>query len=90
MAHRLGKLIGQGIRAMAARLGMFMCRHKYSVDLRDIFPTDVEDLFKKELDEQFRVFSSPEDYNREILFLFQTHSASFHLDRSHMDGHFRV
>lgn len=90
MVHKLGRLIQQGIRAMGAYLRLFLRRHKYSIDLRDIFPTDVEDLFGPEAEEEFRAFSSPDEYNREILYLFQTHSESFHLDRTHMDGHFRV
>jgi len=40
--------------------------------------------------ENFILFFSPEDYNREVMHIFERHWKAFYLDRSHWDGHFRV
>jgi hypothetical protein len=63
-----------------------------AIDLRDLF---TEDLRGTEQDvgampDDFKIFSSKDDYNREFLYVFQTFKGSFFLDYNHRDGHFRV
>lgn len=61
-----------------------------SFELRDLLPADFEARLKAETDAQFLVLSSPEEYTREILYIYHAHASSFRLDRNHTDGHFRV
>jgi hypothetical protein len=63
-----------------------------SIDLRDLLSGD-QHLLEGEtgtLADDFKIFSSKDDYNREFLCVFQTFKSSFYLDHNHKDGHFRV
>lgn len=59
-------------------------------ELRDLLPADFEVRLKAQTDAQFLTFSSPEEYNREILYIYHAHAVRFRLDHNHTDGHFRV
>jgi len=61
-----------------------------NIDLTDIFTEELELISDKCSAEDFKIFSSTADYNREFLSVFQTFKRSFVLDYNHKDGHFRV
>jgi hypothetical protein len=63
-----------------------------AIDLRDLFAEDLH-MNRQEMEalaDNFKMFSSKDDYNKEFLHVFQTCKASFYLDHTHRDGHFRV
>ncbi len=84
--HSLTKFVA----GVLTRLKTYSRNHLKPIDLRDAFQTSREDLNLPEKTRNFRVFSSADDYNREISSIFQAHGAVFYLDRTHNDGHFRV
>ncbi len=62
-----------------------------TIDLSDLFTEDFESMPELEIiTDDFKSFSSTDDYNREFLCVFQNFKRVFVLDHSHRDGHFRV
>ncbi len=62
-----------------------------SIDLTDLFTDEYEILSRnKFITNDFKMFSSTDDYNREFLSVFQSFRRSFVLDYNQKDGHFRV
>jgi hypothetical protein len=63
-----------------------------SIDLGDLitqeFHLTIDD--SDTLADDFKIFESKDDYNREFLYVFQNFKSSFYLDYTHKDGHFRV
>ncbi len=41
-------------------------------------------------EEEFRVYSSIDEYNRSLMKVFLANKNTFCLDQAHIDGHFRV
>lgn len=75
---------------VVSRLKSYTRNHLKPIDLRDAFQTDMRDLIMPERSRNFKVYSSSDDYNREISSIFHAHGAAFYIDRTHHDGHFRV
>ncbi len=62
-----------------------------TIDLSDLFNEDLESIPELEImTDDFKSFSSTDDYNKEFLCVFQNFKRVFVLDHSHGDGHFRV
>jgi hypothetical protein len=62
-----------------------------SIDLSDIFRSDFINVQNQEaIRDDFKSFSSMDDYNKEFLCIFQSYRSDFVLDYSQKDGHFRV
>lgn len=61
------------------------------VDLSDIFKSDYVFMQNPEsISDDFKSFSSMDEYNKDFLSIFQTYRSDFVLDYSQKDGHFRV
>lgn len=62
-----------------------------TIDMSDLFDEDLESIPELEIiRDDFKSFSSTDDYNREFLCVFQSFKRVIVLDHSHRDGHFRV
>jgi len=84
--HYFAKLVAD----VLTRLRTYSRNHLKPADLQDAFPSNMGEYFTSEKTRNFRVYSSVDDYNREISSIFRTHGAAFYVDRTHNDGHFRV
>lgn len=80
-------------------LGLFFTREEIlkkpaapAIDLSDLIGDDfcLTEEENEVLADDFKIFLSKDDYNREFLYVFQTFKSSFFLDYTHKDGHFRV
>lgn len=62
-----------------------------TIDFSDAL-TGVSDLIAlpDDLGDDFKCFSSMDDYNKDFLTIFQTYRTDIFLDYSQKDGHFRV
>jgi hypothetical protein len=77
--------------SLSARLSLPQHMQLKAIDITDVFPKDMREILEPGKNmENFILFFSPEDYNREIMHIFERHWKAFYLDRSHWDGHFRV
>ncbi|MCD6570649.1 MAG: hypothetical protein J7L53_08120 [Deltaproteobacteria bacterium] len=62
-----------------------------SLDLSDVLERDIRDLMNcPGCPSDFKLFHIKEEYNKDLLVVFQSHRNSFFLDYNHRDGHFRV
>lgn len=85
----MGYVLFRFLSGLLINLRLYSQINLKPIDLADVFPADMDDLLRTE-NNNFRLLSSIEDYNREIVYLFQAHGDAFYVDRSHTDGHFRV
>jgi hypothetical protein len=61
------------------------------IDLSGIFPARIEDIVNGDFSgNMFSPCDSNDEYDRDVVDCYRCHRASFYLDRTHRDGHFRV
>jgi hypothetical protein len=72
-------------------ISLFEKKAMMSLDFSDIL-TGVEDEMSihGEPCDDFKSFSSMDDYNRDFLSIFEMYGRDIILDNTHKDGHFRV
>jgi hypothetical protein len=90
MIRQAGNIVLKLMAGLMMRLRSYSRVQLNSFDLEDVFPADFREIMVPEKSRNFLMYSSIDDYNREISNIFQAHSAAFYLDSSHNDGHFRV
>jgi hypothetical protein len=70
---------------------MFENKSAKNIDLSNIFSSDFIMMQNPEaIRDDFKSFSTMDDYNKDFLSIFQTYRKDFVLDYSQKDGHFRV
>ncbi|MRR14643.1 hypothetical protein EG833_04290 [archaeon] len=90
MRH-LQDLINKLVDLLGLRCSFLEKKTIRSIDLSDLFTDEFEILSRKNfMTDDFKSFSSTDDYNREFLSVFQSARRSFVLDYNQKDGHFRV
>ena len=89
--HRLARILRTLVNLLLGRLTFIEKKSFCSIDLTDLVVKDFQ-LFtdRDAMTCDFRSFSDSEDYNRDMLCIFQSFKKDFYLDHSQRDGHFRV